>query len=296
MLRRILLASAGAMALSGAALAAEPLPPPPPPPPPPMWTGLFIGLNAGGEWSSNNSVRTFTSDVFCDPALSGCPGAGVVSAALATTRVPVNTGGFIGGAQWGYNYQIATNWVVGFESDIQGIASRHTTNLFSSAINPPFTTEPFDQFLTVRKSLGFFATDRIRLGFLVTPTLLLYGDGGLAYGTANVSTAITQIVANAPALPNPYSSFGNFNHVLAGWTAGGGLEWVFSPNWSVKVEYLYYSLGSVSYAMTPLVNFNTTPTVFTIGAPFTSTRFNGNIVRAGINYHLNWLPIPVVAR
>jgi hypothetical protein len=45
MLRRTLLASAGAISLSGAALAAEP--PPVPPPPVMTWTGLYAGLNAG---------------------------------------------------------------------------------------------------------------------------------------------------------------------------------------------------------------------------------------------------------
>jgi outer membrane immunogenic protein len=300
MLRLILLASAGAMALAGPALAAEPLPPPPPPaPPPPMWTGFYVGLNAGGTWSSSNSVNTSTSDLACSATLGGCPGAGVVSAGLGTTSVPINTGGFIGGGQWGYNYQFGTNsnWVAGFESDVQGIATgNHTTNRFSSAINPPFTTEPFDQNLTVSKSFGFLATDRVRLGFLITPTWLVYGTGGLAYGTTDVSTSIAQIVANDPALPNPYFSHGSFNHWLAGWTAGGGLEWLFAPNWSVKVEYLYYDLGSVSYALSPLVNVNSAGTVFTVGAPTASTRFNGNIVRAGIDYHINWLPAPVVAK
>ena len=57
MLRRILLASAGAMALAGTALAAD-LPPPPPPPPPPLWTGFYIGANIGGTWGNSNNVNT----------------------------------------------------------------------------------------------------------------------------------------------------------------------------------------------------------------------------------------------
>jgi outer membrane immunogenic protein len=30
-------------------------------------------------------------------------------------------------------------------------------------------------------------------------------------------------------------------------------------------------------------------------APFSSTRFNGNIVRVGVDYHFNWGAVPVVA-
>src|ERR1700730_5712272 len=112
MLRRTLLASAGAMALTGAALAAD-LPsraPPPvllPAPPIFTWTGLYVGLNAGGTWSNNTNVDTVTADVFGNPALGGGPAAGVASAALATASFPVKSSGFIGGGQIGYNYQIA---------------------------------------------------------------------------------------------------------------------------------------------------------------------------------------------
>jgi outer membrane immunogenic protein len=28
-----------------------------------------------------------------------------------------------------------------------------------------------------------------------------------------------------------------------GWTAGGGVEWAFSGNWSAKLEYGYYQFG-----------------------------------------------------
>jgi outer membrane immunogenic protein len=39
-----------------------------------------------------------------------------------------------------------------------------------------------------------------------------------------------------------------------------------------------------------------TGTIFHAIATQSTTRFNGNIVRAGINYHLNWAPAPVVAK
>jgi len=69
------------------------------------------------------------------------------------------------------------------------------------------------------------------------------------------------------------------------------------PNWSLKVEYLYYDIGSVSYALSPLVdNSLVTGTALSTAFARSSTRFNGNIVRAGINYHFNWTPAPVVAK
>ncbi len=39
------------------------------------------------------------------------------------------------------------------------------------------------------------------------------------------------------------SAFG-FNNTRTGWTAGGGVEWMFAPHWSAKLEYLYFDLDS----------------------------------------------------
>ena len=303
MLRCTLLASVGAIALTGSALAAD-LPyraPPPvylPPPPVPTWTGLYLGINAGYTWSNTNAVRTVTANVFGNPALVGGPQFGVASAALAAASVPAKIDGFIGGGQIGYNYQFANSFVVGLEADIQGIAaSGGRTTRFSQATAAGFAGFPINQTLSASRDLDYLGTVRGRLGFPITPTLLVYGTGGLAYGQTKSSTNITQVVLNAAALPNAYSSFGRYSNTRVGWTAGGGIEWLFTPNWSLKAEYLYYDLGSATYALSPLQNFNAAGTLFTQGAPVSRTRFTGNVVRAGLNYHFNWgYPAPIVAK
>jgi outer membrane immunogenic protein len=303
MRRQILLASVGAIAIAGSAFAAD-LPsraPPPvylPPPPIFTWTGLYVGLNAGYTWSNNNRVDTATADAFGNPGLGGGPEFGVASAALATASVPAKINGFIGGGQIGYNFQFANSFVAGLEADIQGIAaSNGSTLVFSQAFVAGVPANPIDQNLSSSRRLDYLGTVRGRLGFTITPTLLVYGTGGLAYGQTKSSTSITQIVESAPTLPNHYSSFGSFSNTRVGWTAGGGVEWLFAPNWSVKAEYLYYDLGSVTYGLSPLQNFTDTGVQFTGGAPVSRTRFTGNIARAGLNYHFNlWGPGPVVAK
>ena len=302
MFRRTLLASVGAIALTGSAAFAADLPsraPPPvylPPPPVFTWTGLYLGVNAGGTWSNNNTVDTATIDAFGEPALGGGPEFGVASAALATASVPAKIDGFIGGGQIGYNFQFTNSFVAGLEADIQGIAASNGSNLvFSQATVGGFEGNPIDQNLSSRRRLDYLGTVRGRLGFTLTPTFLVYGTGGLAYGQTRSSTSITQIVESAPALPNHYSSFGSFSNSRVGWTAGGGIEWLFAPNWSVKAEYLYYDLGSVTYGLSPLQNFNSAGTLFTNGAPVSRTRFTGNIVRAGLDYHFTFPP-PVVSK
>jgi outer membrane immunogenic protein len=312
MLRRVLLASAGAIVLSGAALAADLTRPPPPPvyippAPPPLWTGFYIGLNAGGTWSSNNAINTIAIPGPCDTGFAGtgCPSPlpnfSMTSAELATFSVSRNTGAFIGGGQLGYNYQFGPSWVAGFEADIQGIAGATGRTTFTNTLtNPNFPGFPVLETASVSRQVNWLGTARGRLGWLATPTFLIYGTGGLAFGGDRANTNITQVILNDP-LFGPYFSSGSLSNTRVGWTAGGGAEWMFLPNWSLKVEYLYYDLGRVSFALSPLVNIGLAGSavpggVFSSAFPLSTTRFNGNIVRAGLNYHFNWLPAPVVAK
>ncbi len=73
---------------------------------------------------------------------------------------------------------------------------------------------------------------------------------------------------------------------------GGGFEWAFARNLSAKLEYLYYDLGAVA-----LTNANINPLAFTnivtgalqvADATMVSTRFNGHVLRAGLNYRFDW--------
>jgi outer membrane immunogenic protein len=299
MFRRLLLASAGAIALSGAALAAEPLPAPPPPPPP--WTGFYLGLNGGGTWGSDNTVDV-NSVAIPNPAFApGSTVAGLAGGLGATADLSVSSGGFIGGGQLGYNYQFTNSFVAGIEADIQGIAGSNNTDLVFRTVPIVDTPDFADTRLSTSKKLDYLGTLRGRLGFLAGPTFLIYGTGGLAYGGTDGHTFWSQDLVGPATIGvnTPYSSNGSVSDTHAGWTAGGGVEWMFLPNWSVKVEYLYYDLGSVTFSNGFARNVTTIApagqTFYSV-ATQSSSRFDGNIVRAGINYHFNWLPAPVVAK
>ena len=60
-----------------------------------------------------------------------------------------------------------------------------------------------------------------------------------------------------------------------GYTLGAGLEYMFNPNWSAKVEYQYYNFGS---------------TTFTNPASIAGARFQDDehTVKAGLNYRFGW--------
>ena len=58
------------------------------------------------------------------------------------------------------------------------------------------------------------------------------------------------------------------------------------PHWSAKVEYLYYDLGRVTFNG-QLVMDSGGPVPFFVNDVQTSTRFDGNIVRVGLNYQFH---------
>jgi outer membrane immunogenic protein len=212
MLGRTLSAMAGAVALAGVAAAADLAAHSPlsaSAPPAITWTGFYVGLNGGGTWSNSNAVSMAMADVFGNPDLIAGPEYGVASAMLATTSTPVKIDGFLGGGQIGYNYQFANGWVAGLELDFQGIAPEHSTgNAFSQAVEPGFNAFPIDQFLSAEGSLKYFGTVRSRVGFLILPTLLAYGTGGLAYGAADmaiISSRPWQTIQLCP-IPMPSSA------------------------------------------------------------------------------------------
>jgi outer membrane immunogenic protein len=324
MIRKLLLASVAVTTVAGSALAAD-LPsrkaPPPAFIPPPVltWQGFYVGINGGGLWSNSRTISTTATNL-------GVPFAPFApfsaAAAAASTNIFGNGNnnnriGFLGGVQWGYNWQ----WnqiVLGTESDFQGTfdgcrGNNNNNNGFflggnnNGCVVTGIGIAPIDatglSMITqqnVERRMDYFGTSRVRAGFLVTPTLLLYGTGGVAYGHIRTTSLISTNVMGVPAgVVVPGVSLYNDTRLKAGFTAGGGIEWMFLPNWSLKVEGLYYDLGRTTFNQ----NFVQTLGPGGLGIALSNTgtqttfRNNGVIARAGLNYHFSWgAPAPVVAR
>jgi outer membrane immunogenic protein len=282
--RTLLLATTGVVALIGSAFAADiavraPAPLPPPPAPLYNWTGFYAGLNAGYHWG-RHCVNTTTTNVFSSP---GFEDVGSAEASVGTGTTCPDDNGFIGGGQIGYNWQF-TNWVAGFETDLQGASNNNNQDSITNTTTFLFLGVPITPTgtITSSKDLRWLGTVRGRLGFLAAPSFLVYGTGGLAYGKVEATTTISEDIS----FGNP--TIGSFSDTRTGWTVGGGVEWMFAPNWSVKAEYLYYDLGQVTWSLPDINQFGffapPIPPILQTASQST-TRFNGNIVRAGINWH-----------
>jgi outer membrane immunogenic protein len=126
---------------------------------------------------------------------------------IANTKV--SGSGVLGGFQTGYNRQIGA-FVLGAESDFDFTSIDTTTN-------------------GVTTKLPWFGTTRARAGYLVMPSLLAYGTGGVAYGRAEVSAP--GVTVKVPGV---------------GWAAGAGLQYQLGGGWSVGAEYLHIELKGPS--------------------------------------------------
>jgi outer membrane immunogenic protein len=251
------------------------------------WSGWYGGVNAG-YLDGSNTVST-DATIISTSLFSGGVNAAAMAAG-ATGQLSTGRDGFLGGAQFGYNYVLSPTILAGLEADIQGSSLNGST---SATTNAPIAGAGGDSFVTTiatSRSLDYIGTVRGRLGTTVTPGLLLYATGGLAYGEVKSNTSVNQFAMTGNPPPATASS-GSFSDVRAGYAVGAGGEWMFSSKWSAKVEYLYYDLGSANYG-TGVFGNNVTPTSlpgFGIDGIATSShvRFDGNIVRVGLNYHLN---------
>ena len=209
------------------------------------WTGFYLGLNAGGSWGrqDNDLVAAAT---------------GVVGFANSD-----HLNGFIGGGQIGYNWQI-NQWVVGLEADFQGSAQKAD----GSFVLPPGGAILVIPGLTANYTdkLDWFGTVRGRIGYAMD-RWLPYVTGGWAFGHGTLSGTGTTTPAGTAIGFNASQNY-------SGWTIGGGVEYTFMNNWSMKAEYLYIDFGNGS-----TVAANAAGTLNIVSGKMTD-----NIARLGINY------------
>jgi outer membrane immunogenic protein len=262
----------------------------------PPWTGFYAGLNAGANWSSSMDLDVKTRNL-----ASGPSNANLETAVLLSGSDASDTSGFLGGVQLGYNHELdmggsGSRLVLGIEADLQGLAQSggETNSQDTATSDGPTPPDDIIQpvYLTSEQQsqtdLEFFGTVRGRLGFLASPGLLLFGTGGLAYGKVNTSLENDQTWTQ-PSCGCNYiiSGQGSSSDTQVGWTVGGGLEWAFRPNWSLKAEYLYYDLGKVEGSVLNTYTGIDTATGDSGEQSVSdySVHVTGSILRAGINYH-----------
>jgi outer membrane immunogenic protein len=232
------------------------------------WTGFYVGGNAGGVFSTSNAVTNTGSDA---------DGAGLgafLSAGAIPGSVTLSRAGFIGGGQAGYNWQIGPEWVWGVEADLAGTTAKSSTTAAfgGNTVFVPLST-------SYSRELDALGTVRGRVGYLALPSLLLYGTAGLAYAQSRLGTSFA-CAACTPPSGTQGSTANQLTYNPIGWAAGAGVEWQFTPAWSIKAEYLFVDLGK---AQTTAITYSYSPNTSTLTSTLNE---RDNVVRFGFNYRL----------
>jgi outer membrane immunogenic protein len=257
-MRKVLGLVGATLLFAGSALAADLGRPPaykaPPMAPAASWTGCYVGATAGGDWGTSNVSWA------ANPAGFGAAAAAAIDIPTAQT---INSGGFTGGGELGCSYQFNPWLVVGVEGDFEytGLSASN-----SGAVNFRGTANPF----TESFSSNWLSTVRGRVGVANGP-LLVFVTGGVAFANPTFTDAIS---FPASGTTNAASSSGG---TITGWTAGGGVEWFFMPQWSLKAEYLHVDFGTTTFtSVNPL---------FALATIDHSHTFTEDIGRVGVNFH-----------
>ena len=205
------------------------------------WNGWYIGGEVGGKWVTDDWTTTCVQGgglFTCGSLLNSLafPGAPDSSASHSFKTSGLRTGVYAGAM-----FQVNPTWVAGIEGDYAFYSkSSSVTGLLGCSLPTCSViggTPAFDS--TSVKNKDDFSL-RLRAGFLVTPDILVYGTGGVAF----------QRVEATMSCNGNFSPACLFSHSqtdgawLPGWTVGGGVEWKLAQNWLLRGEYRYSDFGT----------------------------------------------------
>jgi outer membrane immunogenic protein len=189
----------------------------------PIWAGGYLGVQGG---IAGHNAFFNDSDAFFSPNTS--------------LYEREKTGGTVGGLL-GYNWQ-QSGFVYGVEGDWNWIGAK--TSQFLPDINGgggDFKSS-FD--------VSWLATLRGRAGLALDSTLF-YVTGGAALGHMKNEANLI-----GSGLNSGFGASFEQKQTKVGWTAGVGVEHMFSPNWTARAEFRYVDLGNTNVACVSATNFN----------------------------------------
>ncbi|MGA8169566.1 MAG: hypothetical protein WB816_01820 [Methylocystis sp.] len=239
--------------------------------PPSSWTGLYFGASAGYAF---DSAPTMNLEAYNSGIGTGFQPYAYASGATAT----LNNRAFVVSPNIGANYQ-AGNWVLGAEASADLPVGGDTRSVTFAA--PGLGTVPSVAQLGAGWTARFDATAKV--GWLLTPQFLAYvGAGPSLLKTDN------SVFAGSPQ--SVASGYGTQGPSFGGWHAKGGVEWMFIPGWSAKLEYDHADWGSHTVAGAGLLYGATPAAISAQQSQFLGTkRFTEESVRVGLAYHTNFL-------
>ncbi len=256
-MKKLLLGIAGIALLTGSAFAADMAPapaykaPPPPLAPAASWTGCNVNVGYGyGLWNQDQFGES-------DPG-----------------HVPVTSSATTGGRGWlgrggaGCDYQFGLNglgnWVVGVFGDYDVMN-----------VHGNFEPVNFPDVGNEKETAAWYVGGRI--GYLVTPSLLTYFDGGYTQ-THFDQTTLNNAFTGVPTVVMQA-------HTYHGWFLGGGTEYAMNFSW-LPIHGLFwrneYRFASYDAADLSILGVGGAPSGFAVNVrPYTETITSSLVWRFG---------------
>jgi outer membrane immunogenic protein len=242
------------------------------------WTGFYMGAALG--WKEGNSTWTTTSLQNIPPFVMFVDGTSPENFKSSTGRY----GGYLG-----YDWQFSSQWVGGVEVDAAYADKTVTTAGIPGCAASCFPGSPGPGADLSSVRMKWDASLRARLGFLVSPSVLLYGTGGVAWQNVATSATCQHSLADPfcfVVAGNPLFTATN-SATRTGWTVGGGIDVKVAANWFVRGEYRYSNFGTWTDALNLSLGA-ATPNVVNY-----QLKLNTQIATFGITYKFDG---PVVAK
>jgi outer membrane immunogenic protein len=229
------------------------------------WPGTYLGGGGGGRWTQCPDFNTVAMT-----SLGAVDRVGDDHQACASS-------GFRGSVMLGSNWQVAPRWLVGIEGDVGfGDSSGTITGIPGTAnvIVPPGRAAND----SVNMKETWDAGVRGRLGYLVTPWVMVFATGGVAWQRVEVTmncTAAGTCGFNGIA---PFAA--SDSKVLTGASVGGGIDVKLAGNWSARGEYRYSDYGTwrttlgtpATLALTTDIRMRTHTALFGLAYTFIGSR------------------------
>jgi outer membrane immunogenic protein len=235
---------------------------------PALWTGFYIGANAGGTWSQTNN-NGWAPGCSTDPLNFQCFGEFPITGNMAGKGAST-------GVHFGYNRQFLSSYVLGVEGDLSWTDTKSSlskTWISTDPVAHPGGLRP-GAATSLSSQEDWISTVRARFGYVLTPSTMVYATGGAAWAQVN----------NSALAHNETSSFvssASTTRVAPGWVAGGGVEVALGSNWSLRGEYLHYDLKT-SDSPANNISFQGNPILFRSTYTWGNTTIES--VRGGLSY------------
>jgi opacity protein-like surface antigen len=204
------------------------------------WNGIYVGGHLGGGFGRSDWTDPYPASVSGDR---------------------VRTGGVLGGAQLGFNYQTGN---IVFGPEISGsLAKLEGTETCFGAEGGMNCENKIDALGTLTGRAGY-----------VSGRSLFYAKSGAA-------TARAKYMLNSTGIGGSISTASAVNW---GWTAGGGVEHALTARWSVRLEYGYFDFGSRS------IIFTVPGALSAVASEPVNSKLHQLLL--GVNYHFDALSRP----